>query len=171
MHRLAGKNERRIIFSAVAVWLFRTDGLRCIHHFFSLHLSRAVMAKIILSVSLLLVGLSAHSVYADEHSSSALEQTMNCLQTQTCESGRTSAGQAADQKALEAVGGSAAGKQELYNISADIMPFLVTQTNGDPAKMAEIVQKAQSNPEAFFNALPADIQAKIKKASAAYGHP
>lgn len=125
------------------------------------------MSKINFTVPLLLcaISVSAQSVYAEDINGSALEQAQNCLTNQNCAAALTADGLAADQKALDAVGGNQAGKQELYTISAEILPFLITQSAGDPGKMAAIMEKAQSNPEAFFNSLPAEIQTKIKNAA------
>lgn len=111
---------------------------------------------------LLVIGLAWQNVYAEDDTVSALQKTQDCLRNQTCDAAKSSAGQAADQKALEAVGGNAANKQELYNISADIMPMLIQQTGGDPEKMQALMLKAQTDPEGFFNSLSPDAQAKIK---------
>lgn len=125
-------------------------------------IKRIVMFKINQFVFLLVMGMSVQNLYADAAVDSALQQTQDCLRNQNCDAAKSSAGQAADQKALEAVGGNASNKQELYNISADIMPILVQQTDGDPEKMQALMLKAQTDPEGFFNALPPDIKAKIK---------
>ena len=111
---------------------------------------------------LLVIGLAWQNVYAEDDTVSALQKTQDCLRNQTCDAAKSSAGQAADQKALEAVGGNANNKQELYNISADIMPTLIQQTGGDPEKMQALMLKAQTDPEGFFNSLSPDAQAKIK---------
>lgn len=91
----------------------------------------------------------------------AMQQTQDCLRNGTCEAGKTKEGQAAQQKALEAVDGDASKARELNNISADIMPVLLQQAGGDPAKMQEILLKAQADPEGFLNSLPPDIRARI----------
>ena len=111
---------------------------------------------------LLVIGLAWQNVYAEDDTVSALQKTQDCLRNQTCDAAKSSAGQAADQKALEAVGGNANNKQELYNISADIMPMLIQHTGGDPEKMQALMLKAQTDPEGFFNSLSPDAQAKIK---------
>lgn len=108
------------------------------------------------------VGAIFQNAAADDRANPALAATLNCLRNQNCASAKTESGKAADQKALEAVGGNAADKQVLYDISADIMPFLLQQSGDDPEKMQAIVQKAQNDPEAFFNSLPPEIQTKIK---------
>ncbi len=116
-------------------------------------------------VVFLLAGMLVQTVYAAD--SSALQQTQDCLKNKTCDAAKTEAGKAANQKALEAVAGNVAAQQELYNISADIMPILVQQSGGDPAKMQALMQKAQTDPEGFYKSLPADIQAKIKATASA----
>ncbi|MCX7067859.1 MAG: hypothetical protein NTW85_09235 [Methylococcales bacterium] len=120
------------------------------------------MLKLNQFVFLLVIGLTWQNVYAEDDTISALQKTQDCLRNQTCEAAKSKAGQAADQKALEAVGGNASNKQELYNISADIMPMLIQQTGGDPEKMQALMLKAQTDPEGFFNSLSPDAQAKIK---------
>jgi hypothetical protein len=125
------------------------------------------MFKLNQFVFLLVIGLFWQNVYADDDIDSALQKTQDCLRNQNCESAKSNAGQAADRKALEAVGGNAANKQELYNISADIMPDLIQQTGGDEEKMQALILKAQTDPEGFFNSLSPDAQAKIKHLAAA----
>ena len=115
---------------------------------------------------LLAIGFSGQ-VFADDVNATALQDTLNCLRTQTCESASTAEGMAADQRAAQAVNGNSANKQALYDISADIMPILMQQSGGDPNKMLAIMQNAQTNPEGFFNSLPPEIQAKIQSAASA----
>jgi hypothetical protein len=104
----------------------------------------------------------AHSAFAESTASSPLQQTQDCLRSQNCEAAKTDTGMATDRKALEAVGGDLTKKQALYDISADIMPILEQQAGGDPAKLQEIMLKAQTDPVGFLNALPAELKAKIK---------
>ncbi|MCK9620955.1 MAG: hypothetical protein M0R47_10520 [Methylobacter sp.] len=122
------------------------------------------MFKVNLLVFLLAVGMSVQIVYADDMSS-ALQKTQDCLRNQNCDAARTEAGIAANQKALEAVGGNARDMQELYNISADIMPILEQQAGGDPVKMQALMLKAQTDPEGFLNSLSPEIRAMIKNVS------
>ena len=58
--------------------------------------------------------------------------------------------QAADAK-VEQLTGSGANKDAVYGISADVMDKLTKSTNGDPAKMQEILSDAMKNPEGFYN--------------------
>ncbi|MBL6986839.1 MAG: hypothetical protein ISR72_07345 [Methylobacter sp.] len=121
------------------------------------------MFKVNLFVLLLVVGMSFQNVYAEDDTGSALQKTQDCLRNQNCDAAKTDAGKAANQKALAAVGGNAENMQELYNISADIMPLLLQQADGDPAKMQAIMLKAQTDPEGFLNSLSPEIQAMITK--------
>ncbi len=120
------------------------------------------MLKLNQFVCLLVIGLAWQNIYAEDDTVSALQKTQDCLRNQTCEAAKSGAGQAANQKALEAVGGNTSNKQELYNISADIMPILIQQTGGNDEKMQALMLKAQTDPEGFLNSLPPDVQAKIK---------
>lgn len=116
---------------------------------------------------LLAITVFFQNVSADDDVNAALQKTQECLKNQNCDSAKTAAGQTANQKALEAVAGNASNQQELYNIAADIMPFLIEQTGGDLEKLQALILKAQNDPAGFLNSLPADIQAKIKNSAKA----
>lgn len=123
------------------------------------------MFKVNLFVLLLVVGLFFQNSYADDDIGSALQKTQDCLRHQNCDSLNTDTGRTANQNALEAVDGNDRNKQELYNISAEIMPILLQQAGEDPAKMQATLLKAQTDPESFLNSLPPEIQVKIKNAA------
>lgn len=108
----------------------------------------------------LAMAVFVQNIYADDLTS-ALQQTQDCLRNQNCAAASSEAGKAADRKLLETVGGNARDKQELYNMSADVMAVLFQQSGGDPAKMQVLLQKAQTDPENFLNSLPPDMKAKI----------
>ncbi len=74
--------------------------------------------------------------------------------------------QQADDFALQAVGGNQALKNDVYDVSADIMATVKQQSGGDAAKMNELLQKALQNPAAFLKSLPAEQQAKIRDIAA-----
>ena len=126
-----------------------------------------MMFKVNYWLCLAIMSLSLQNVYAetDEEINSALQKTQDCLKSQNCDAAKSSAGQAADQKALEAVGGDAKQKQAMYNISAEIMPVLIQQSGGDAEKMKVLIQKAQTDPQGFFNSLPPNIQAQIRESA------
>jgi hypothetical protein len=114
--------------------------------------------NLFISSFLMLAALNVHA----EPISSALQETQNCLENQTCDSINTEAGKSADQRVQELVGNNQENRQALYKLSADIMPGLIQQTGGDPDKMQAIMHDAQNDPEKFLNSLPADTQLKIK---------
>lgn len=68
----------------------------------------------------------------------------------------------ADDKVQSLTGGDAAQSQEIYNISSDAFAAVMQSVGNDPNKMAELLQKAQGNPEAFYNSLPKDLRDKIR---------
>ena len=130
-------------------------------------LSGIIMLNIKSLLLFLAITVSFQNVSADDDINTALQKTQECLKNQNCDSAKTTAGQAANQKALDAVAGDASNQQELYNIAADIMPFLIEQTGGDLEKLQALMLKAQNDPAGFLNSLPADIQAKIKNVAKA----
>lgn len=123
------------------------------------------MNKIILILSL----FAFLDLYADDQKSPLIE-TQNFLkdpeqvkqETQTNNKAR-----AADKVAEITALGQKEHKQEIYNISADLMPWLEEQTKGDVTKMQALILEAQKNPEAFYSRLPASEKAKIKALSEA----
>ena len=120
------------------------------------------MFKVKLWATLFLVGMSFQQVSAEDDMA-ALLKTQECLRNQNCDSANTNEGKSAEQQALDATAGNTNQSQELNNISADIMPFLLQQSAGDPAKMQALMLKAQTDPESFLNSLPPELQAKIQK--------
>lgn len=124
------------------------------------------MSKAIFIAFLLVLGMPSQLVYADDISS-ALQETQDCLRKQNCASATTDAGKVADRYALDTLGGNANRKQEIYDISADIMPILAQQADGDPTKMMAILAKAQTDPQGFVQLLPVGLQARIKNAAGA----
>jgi hypothetical protein len=70
--------------------------------------------------------------------------------------------QQADSFALQAVGGDAALKNQVYDVSADIMGTIKEMSGGDAGKMNALLQKAMQNPDEFLKSLPAEQQAKIR---------
>ncbi len=54
-------------------------------------------------------------------------------------------------------------KDSIYDISADLMELLQTESGGDPDKMMKILSEAQKNPEEFYNRFPAAQKEKIQR--------
>lgn len=73
----------------------------------------------------------------------------------------TDAARAADRNADITALGNSANKEEIYSIAADLMPWLLEQSQGDPAKMSQLMQQFQQNPRAFFDRVPASQRARI----------
>ncbi len=121
-------------------------------------------------VCLFSMGLVSQNAGADQDVETALLNTQNCLRKQNCDSANSAAGKAAHQQALKAVAGDAAKQQAIYDLSADILPILVQQSGGDPAKMQAIIMKAQTDPAGFLDSLPADIRGKIQTLSTQLGN-
>lgn len=63
------------------------------------------------------------------------------------------------------VTGGGAHQEELYAISAEILPEIAKMAENDPAKMAALLQEAQKNPEAFYKKLPAEKRKRIQELS------
>ncbi|MEK6626983.1 MAG: hypothetical protein AABY53_00015 [Bdellovibrionota bacterium] len=120
---------------------------------------------------LVLTFFSCYSLYAnDDINSKALAETQKLLKNPARvqkEALDTPEAKAVDKNASITARGNPQYKQEMYNISADLMPWLVEISKGDPAKMAEIMAEAQSNPAAFYQRMPAAMRAKIKSLSGA----
>lgn len=72
---------------------------------------------------------------------------------------------AASDKVKNVTGGDAKHSQQIYSISADALEAVMKSANNDPTKAAEMLNKAQANPEAFFNSLPEDIKKQIRGVS------
>lgn len=52
---------------------------------------------------------------------------------------------------VDALAGSKDSKQNIYELSSDLMEKITTESNGDPGKMQQLLNEAQKNPEAFYN--------------------
>ncbi len=60
------------------------------------------------------------------------------------------------QKAVDAaaqITGGGENEKALYDITSSVFGNVAKDAQGDPAKMQELMMKAQQNPEAFFNSL------------------
>ena len=103
--------------------------------------------------------------YAEEDIDPAIKDVQELMRTQSKREevikGDVKA-QQADAFALQAVGGNQNLKNDVYDVSADIMATVQKLSGGDPAKMNALLQKALQNPGEFLKSLPADQQAKIR---------
>jgi hypothetical protein len=115
-------------------------------------------------IAIVVVNICISVAYADDGGvAAAIQETQTCLKNRTCDAFKTEAGQATIRKVSQAVHGDAASEQVLYDLSAEILPFVLQQSGGDPEKMQVLMQ----NPEAFLKTLPLDIQVKIRNTALA----
>ena len=78
------------------------------------------------------------------------------------EAGKTTDGRKADQAATVVTLGKPELKQDLLNISADLMAWITEASKGDPEKMQQFLQEALTNPKNFLEKMPANERARIK---------
>ena len=116
---------------------------------------------------LLILVFGSKSLALDEESVNleALTKTQNLLKDAEQRNGVVKESDGA-KKADDVVGtvsmGDADAKNSIYGIAADVMPWLVSQTNGDPVKMFELLEKAKNDPKAFLSSLPEAERRKIR---------
>jgi hypothetical protein len=126
------------------------------------------MSKLLLTV-LTLSLLTSSVSFAVEDLDPALKDVQELLRSQSKREevikGDSKAKQA-DDFALQAVGGNQKLKGDVYDVSADIMATVQKLSEGDPAKMNALLQKALQNPGEFLKSLPAEQQAKIRDIAA-----
>lgn len=60
-------------------------------------------------------------------------------------------------------GGDAQMEQEIWELTAEIMPLLTGDAKGDPAKMNELLDAAKLNPAEFANRFPAAQREKLRQ--------
>jgi hypothetical protein len=58
--------------------------------------------------------------------------------------------------------GDSGHSQQIYNISADVLPEIMKMVGNDPSKAAALLEKAKSNPEEFLKSLPASVRKQIQ---------
>lgn len=126
------------------------------------------MSKLILTVFSLSLIFSSISFAADDLDP-ALKDVQELLRSQSQREAvikNDNKAKQADDFALQAVGGNQDLKNDVYDVSADIMATVQKLSAGDPAKMNALLQKALQNPGEFLKSLPADQQAKIRDIAA-----
>lgn len=122
--------------------------------------------KKIIYLSVLFLAFNVFA-FEDEVYTNALQQTQNLLRNSETRKGaiNNEPAKSADKAAEITALGDPAAKSEVYNIAADLMPWLVEQSQGDPAKMLQLIQEAQKNPQAFLQKMPSAERQKIKNLS------
>lgn len=100
----------------------------------------------------------------DKESAEALSQTKALLNDTAFHNGYMAdpKAQEAHQKVKDLTGGNQRQQQEIYSISAESFDAIVIQANGDPAKIQEILLKAQADPKGFLQSLPPEQRDRIR---------
>lgn len=100
----------------------------------------------------------------DKESAEALSQTKALLNDTAFQNGYMAdpKAQEAHQKVKDLTGGNQRQQQEIYSISAESFDAIVKQANGDPAKIQEILLKAQADPKGFLQSLPPEQRDRIR---------
>jgi hypothetical protein len=119
-------------------------------------------------IAILAMTLFAHPTFAadqDPAMNDAIADTQRMLQDKSARDAQIKKdphAQKADQDVSAAVGGSKEGSDKVYQMSAEILPMLSKQANGDPDKMAKLLEEAQKNPEKFYNSLSPELKDKVR---------
>jgi hypothetical protein len=111
--------------------------------------------------------ISANAAGPDAASVSALTDTQNMLQTPAQRNkviSNNPTAQTVDSQ-VKALTGNDQTANELYTISGKVLEDLVKETGGDPVKMMEIMNKAQTNPESLMDHLSPENKAAIHSVS------
>ncbi len=58
--------------------------------------------------------------------------------------------------------GNSEHKEDVYNLAAEILPWLMEESKGDPVKAQALLNESQTNPKAFYQRLPAAQRERIK---------
>lgn len=126
-----------------------------------------IQIVMILFVNLFALGAGAQAMN-DASTDKALSDTVDLLKSEEQRNElfkKDQKAKGANDQVHSLTRGNKAQTQEIYNISADIMGPLMQSVGNDPTKAMELLQKAQSNPEAFYKSLPEDVRNKIRAVS------
>ncbi len=119
-------------------------------------------------VGLFLICVTSTTLFAESSpDDKALKDTQELLrsQSQRDKAIKESPDAANADRAVEQLTGTAEGKQQVYELASDVMANLVKQTNGDTAKMNQLLEEAKKNPEAFANTFSSDQKQKLRDIS------
>ena len=119
------------------------------------------MKSSILFLFLLTLGQYSHSQINEKALSEAQQVLRSPSERQEVIS-KDKKAQQADQMASEAVGHDPILKNEMYDLSADVLNHVMKTSNGDPAKAQELLMNAMKDPKKFMDSLPAANQQKVR---------
>jgi hypothetical protein len=128
----------------------------------------------VLSAFALASGLTQTALSADDSpggldaaSAEALTKTQALLRDPQKRAQAASANSQAQfvDKQTQALAGSSENTDAIYDLSADILESLVLKTNGDAAKMKELMDQAKNDPKGFAEKLSPEQRQKLKEIS------
>jgi hypothetical protein len=124
--------------------------------------SRALGALALISLlACLAAAAPARGQALDPSSAAALAETLKIL-TDPAGRGAATAGSPTAKdidRQVQSLGASPEISQEIYGLAGEVFADLVKSTGGDTGKLLEILQRAQTDPNGFANALsPATLE-------------
>jgi hypothetical protein len=128
--------------------------------------SLAVVASLSLLIACQALADGASKPKLDTASKTALRETQQMMVNPAMRQKALEADPQA--KAVDSQARAAVGDQNtaaVYDLAADIMGSLTEEAGGDPAKMLELLQQAQQNPEALIRKMTPEQRAKLKALS------
>lgn len=116
-------------------------------------------------MGLLIVKLT-HAQSGDEGvDMEALQKTQKLLETpklrKTLIENDKNAGEL-DKKIVTLTKGSETLNQDIYSISSDVFVDLLTQSAGDEAKLQELLERAKTDPKAFYDSLTPEQKVRVR---------
>lgn len=123
------------------------------------------MPRVLICLVFLLTSSTTWAKSDTEHNQEAMKKTQELLKDPTQRQkalDNPAAKQSAD-RVQQLTGGDAQMEQAIWEMSAELMPLLVEEANGDPKKMAEYLEKMKSNPQAFADRFPAAQKKKLQE--------
>ena len=126
------------------------------------------MCKLII-INFVFFSFITHNVYADmsQNQQNALYNTQKLLKNEKSRMDSINSSKEA-QKAHQDVVSLFGGSQNInkaYDMAAIALEALAKEANGDPAKMAEILNEAKKDPAAFANKMPPEFRSMLKQAA------
>jgi hypothetical protein len=118
-------------------------------------------AGVLVLASLLGTTLPARAQALDPASASALAETLRILGDPSARGSAVAGNPGASDidRQVQSLGGSPENSQAVYNLAGEVLADLVRSTGGDTGKLLELLQRAQTDPNGFADALsPTTLQ-------------
>lgn len=124
------------------------------------------MLKALLCLTLAsFVTSTAWSKSDKEVNEEALKNTQDLLKnpTERQKALNTPAARQSVEQLKNLTGGDAQIEQEIWELSADLMPILLEESKGDPQKMTKLLQEMKANPLSFADKFSGAQKEKLRK--------